>query len=416
MPDDDTLITSTVRAVVPLVVAALVRRYGNLADSEDAVQEALAEAAVAWPRTGVPDDPRAWLLTVARRRYIDAVRSDAARRDREERDAALDLRDGSAASARDDSLALFALCCHPALEPTTQVALALRAVGGLTTAQIAAAFYATEAAMTRRLTRAKRAIDDAGRRFGPLPAGELAARADAVRSTLYLMFTQGHAPADGELPVHAELTAEAIRLTRMLHDALPADTETTALLALLVLTDARTPARTDAEGLPVPLELQDRSRWRSDQLDEGRALAAAALADGVATPLHVQAALAAVHAAAPTAAETDWPQLVGLYDVLVRLQPGPAPRLGRAAAIGMARGPLAGLAELAELERDERLAGGHRLPSVRAGLLERAGAIPAARAAYALAASQASNTSERRWLAAQAERLTDHRTQGEGAP
>jgi len=405
-----------VRAVVPLVVAALVRRYGNLADSEDAVQEALAEAAVAWPRTGVPDDPRAWLLTVARRRYIDAVRSDAARRDREERDAALDLRDGSAASARDDSLALFALCCHPALEPTTQVALALRAVGGLTTAQIAAAFYATEAAMTRRLTRAKRAIDDAGRRFGPLPAGELAARADAVRSTLYLMFTQGHAPADGELPVHAELTAEAIRLTRMLHDALPADTETTALLALLVLTDARTPARTDAEGLPVPLELQDRSRWRSDQLDEGRALAAAALADGVATPLHVQAALAAVHAAAPTAAETDWPQLVGLYDVLVRLQPGPAPRLGRAAAIGMARGPLAGLAELAELERDERLAGGHRLPSVRAGLLERAGAIPAARAAYALAASQASNTSERRWLAAQAERLTDHRTQGEGAP
>ncbi|GAA2076719.1 sigma factor-like helix-turn-helix DNA-binding protein [Pseudolysinimonas kribbensis] len=419
MPTDDTLIAATVRAAVPLVVAALARRYGNLADSEDAVQEALAEAAVAWSRTGLPDDPRAWLLTVARRRYIDAVRSDAARRDREERDAALDLRDEGAASARDDSLALFALCCHPALEPTTQVALTLRTVGGLTTAQIASAFYATEAAMTRRLSRAKRTIDDAGRRFGSLDAAELAARADAVRSTLYLMFTQGHAPSDGELPVHAELTAEAIRLTRMLHDALPADTQTTALLALLLLTDARTPARTDADGLPVPLALQDRGLWRDDQLVEGRALAAAALADGVATPMHVQAALAAVHAAASTAADTDWPQLVGLYDVLVRLQPGPASWLGRAAAIGMARGPLAGLAELAELERDERLAGGHRLPSVRAGLLERAGATAAARAAYALAASRASNSSERRWLATQAERLTDPSTDrptpGEGA-
>jgi RNA polymerase sigma factor (sigma-70 family) len=406
MPNDDTLITATMRAAVPLVVAALARRYGNLADSEDAVQEALAEAAVAW-RDGLPDDPRAWLLTVARRRYIDTIRSDVARREREQRDTELELRDETTASDRDDSLALLALCCHPALEPTTQVALTLRAVGGLTTAQIAAAFYTTESAMTRRLTRAKRSIDEAGRRFGGLDAGELAARAEPVRATLYLMFTEGHAPTDGELPVHAELTAEAIRLTRMLHDALPADTETTALLALLLLTDARTPARTDADRLPVSLEVQDRGLWRQDDIAEGRRLAAAALADGVATPLHVQAALAAVHAAAPTAAETDWPQLVGLYDVLVRLQPGPAAWLGRAAAIGMARGPLAGLAELAELERDPRLASGHRLPSVRAGLLERAGAAAAARDAYALAASRASNNSERRWLAAQADRLTE---------
>jgi RNA polymerase sigma factor (sigma-70 family) len=396
--------STTVRAAIPVVIAALVRRYGGLADCEDAVQEALMEAASTWASEGRPDDPRAWLMTVARRRYIDAVRSDAARRSREERDAALDLRDAPT-SDRDDSLALLALCCHPALEPTSQVALTLRAVAGLTTAQIAAAFYATEAAMTRRITRAKRAIDDAGRRFGPVDDGELVARSEAVRAALYLMFTQGHAPADGETPVHAELVAEAIRLTRMLHAALPGDTETTALLALMLLTDARTPARTDDDGLPIPLADQDRTRWRADELAEGRRLAAAALGDGPVTPLHVQAALAAVHAAASHADDTDWAHIVGLYDVLMRLQPGPAASLGRAAAIGMARGPLAGLAELAELEGDERLARGHRLPSVRAGLLERAGAPAQARDAYALAAARASNLAERRWLEAQVRRL-----------
>jgi RNA polymerase sigma factor (sigma-70 family) len=409
MPSTDaraTVIDATVRAVIPVVVAALVRRYGSLADCEDAVQEALIEAATAWPVSGRPDDPRAWLLTVARRRYIDAIRSDAARRAREDREAALEVHDAYAGSL-DDSLALLALCCHPALEPTSQVALTLRAVGGLTTAQIAAAFFATDAAMTRRITRAKRTIDEAGRDFGAFDAAALEERAEAIRTVLYVMFTEGHAPADGELPVHAELVAEAIRLARLLRAARPADTETTALVALLLLTDARTPARTDADGLPVPLAEQDRTRWRAAELAEGRRLAAAALADGAVTPLHVQAALAAVHAAAPAADDTDWEQIVGLYDVLVRLQPGPAASLGRAAAIGMARGPLAGLAELAELERDDRLAGGHRLPSVRAGLLEHAGALPEARTAYLLAASRAANTAERRWLAAQADRITD---------
>ena len=408
MPGTDnrgSMIDATVRAAIPVVVAALVRRYGSLADCEDAVQEALIEAATAWTEGGRPDDPRAWLLTVARRRYIDAVRSDAARRAREDRDAALGVRDARA-GVLDDSLALLALCCHPALEPTSQVALTLRVVGGLTTAQIAAAFYATESAMTRRITRAKRTIDEAGRAFGAFDDAALDEHVDAVRAVLYVMFTEGHAPAAGELPVHAELVAEAIRLARLLREARPRDTETTALLALLLLTDARTPARTDADGLPIPLAEQDRTAWRADELAEGRRLAAAALADGAVTPLHVQAALAAVHAAAETAAATDWAQIVGLYDVLVRLQPGPAASLGRAAAIGMARGPLAGLAELAELERDVRLAGGHRLPSVRAGLLERAGALPEARAAYLLAASRAANTAERRWLASQADRIT----------
>ncbi len=415
MPHTETVIDRTVRAAVPLVLAALVRRYGDLADCEDAVQEALIEAATTWPESGRPDDPRAWLLTVARRRYIDAVRSDAARRAREDRDAALEVRD-TAASAADDSLALLALCCHPALEPTSQVALCLRAVCGLTTARIAAAFFATEAAMTRRITRAKRTIDEAGRAFDADVETALADRVDAVRTTLYVMFTEGHAPSDGELPVHAELVAEAIRLTRLLHAARPSDTATTALLALLLLTDARTPARAAADGALVALADQDRSLWRADQIAEGRRLAAAALADGVASPLHVQAALAAVHAAAPSADATDWAQIVGLYDVLVRLQPGPAASLGRAAAVGMARGPLAGLAELAELERDARLAEGHRLPSVRAGLLERAGATVEARDAYLLAASRTQNAAERRWLAAQADRITSEegRTTPEG--
>lgn len=397
---------STVRAAIPLVVAALVRRYGSFADCEDAVQEALVEAAVAWPRAGIPDDPRAWLLAVARRRYIDAVRAGAARRAREERDAALEP--FAASSAIDDSLALLTLCCHPALEPTAQVALALRAVAGLPTARIAALLFSTEAAMARRITRAKRAIDEAGRRFGGFDAAALDERIDAVRTVVLLVFTQGHAPGDGELPVQEELAAEAIRLASLLHAARPGDGETTALLALLLLTDARAPARVDADGMLVPLADQDRTRWRTPELAEGRRLAAAALAAGPTSPLHVQAALAALHASAARADDTDWQQIAALYDALVRLEPGPASRLGRAAAIGMARGPLAGLAELAVLETDERLARGHRLLSVRAGLLERAGSPDAAAAAYAEAARRTMNAAERRWLRRQADRLTTH--------
>ncbi|WP_022881061.1 RNA polymerase sigma factor [Gryllotalpicola ginsengisoli] len=402
----DTIFDANVRAVIPLVTGALARRYGNLADCEDAVQEALVEASVSWPVDGRPRDVRAWLLTVARRRYIDAVRSDAARRAREERDAVLDV-GGAEGSARDDSLALLVLCCHPALRPAAQVALTLRAVCGLTTEQIAAAFYTTPTTMAQRITRAKRTIDEAGRRFVWPGPGEVAERAAAVRTALYLMFNEGYAPTGGELPVHGELVAEAIRLTRLLHAALPADPETTALLALMLLTDARTAARVDAHGDPVALPDQDRALWDAAKLAEGRRLAARALVGGPASPLAVQAAVAAVHAAAPNAAATDWEQILGLYDVLVRLQPGPAARLARAAAVGMARGPLAGLAELAELETDERLARSHRLLSVRAGLLEQAGALEAAGAAYSEAGMKTSNAAERRWLEAQARRL-DH--------
>ena len=400
----DTIFDANVRAVIPLVTAALVRRYGGLADCEDAVQEALLEASVSWPKTGVPRDPRAWLLTVARRRYIDAVRADVARQAREERDATLDLVGGTA-RAQDDSLAMLVLCCHPVLQPASRVALTLRAVCGLSTAQIAAAFYATEATMAQRITRAKRTIDETGRDFGELSPAMLRERAESVRSALYLMFNEGYAPSGGELPVHGELIGESIRLTRLLHAALPSDTETTALLALMLLTDARTEARTDADGLPVALPDQDRSLWNADELAEGRALAAEALAEGPATPLSIQAAIGAVHAAAADADATDWDQILGLYDVLVQLQPGPAAQLGRAVAVGMARGPLAGLAELALLEGDERLVRGHRLLSVRAGLLERAGAFDEAVKTYAEAGMKAQNLAERRWLESQARRL-----------
>ncbi|WP_431218132.1 RNA polymerase sigma factor [Leifsonia xyli] len=400
----DTIFDANVRAVIPLVTSALVSRYGNLADCEDAVQEALLEASVAWAREGLPRDVRGWLLTVARRRYIDAVRSDAARRAREERDAALETGDAEA-HALDDSLALLVLCCHPALQPPAQIALTLRAVCGLTTRQIAGAFYVSEATMAQRITRAKRTIDAAGRRFGLPGDSELAERSAAVRTALYLMFNEGYAPREGSAPVHSELVREAIRLGRMLHRASPTDTDTTALLALMLLTDARTATRSDAAGSLVALPDQDRRLWDQAELEEGRRLAGLALAAGPATPLVIQAAIAAVHAAATRAEETDWRQILGLYDVLVRLDPGPAARLGRAVAVGMVSGPLAGLAELSELEADERLRLDHRLVSVKAALLERAGALDAARDLYAEARDRTGNQAEREWLALKAQRL-----------
>jgi RNA polymerase sigma factor (sigma-70 family) len=398
------IVDAELRAAIPLVTTTLLRRYGDFAACEDAVQEALIEALDSWPTHGRPQDVKAWLLTVARRRYIDAIRSDAARRTRENRDAQLDKRD-AAVSARDDSLALLVLCCHPALQPLSQLALTLRSVCGLTTAQIAAAFFQSETAMSQRITRAKRTIDEAGRRFEWPSAHEFDERAELVRTALYLMFTEGYAPSLGQLPVHVELIAEAIRLTRMLHEARPADQETTALLALMLLSDARTASRTGPDGLLVALPDQDRSLWDQAKIREGRRLAADALTTGTLTPIAVQAAIAAVHAAAADASSTDWDHILGLYDTLVDLQPGPAARLGRSAAVGMAMGSAAGLAELDTLEADERLARSHRLLSVRAGLLEQAGAFDEASDAYIQAGLRTSNVSERRWLQAQAQRL-----------
>lgn len=400
----ESIIDANVRAVIPLVTTTLLRRYGDFAACEDAVQEALVEALDSWPTHGRPRDIKAWLVTVARRRYIDAIRSDAARRMREDRDARLDNRDATA-SAHDDSLALLVLCCHPALQPLSQLALTLRSVCGLTTAQIAAAFFQSETAMSQRITRAKRTIDQAGRRFEWPSELEFDERAELVRTALYLMFTEGYAPSLGQLPVHIELVTEAIRLTRMLREARAADQETTALLALMLLSDARTASRTGPDGLLVALPDQDRSLWDQAKILEGRRLAADAFGAGPLTPIAVQAAIAAVHAAAADASSTDWDHILGLYDTLVDLQPGPAAQLGRSVAVGMAMGPAAGLAELAALESDERLTHSHRLLSVRAGLLERSGAFDAASDAYVEAGRRTANVSERRWLQAQAQRL-----------
>lgn len=397
----DSLVEANLRLVLPLVTAALVRRYGDLAGCEDAVQDAALDAVVAWQRSGVPDDPRAWLFTVARRRYIDAVRSESAQRRREQRDAVLDTR-GAPATSIDDSLAMLALCCHPAVPVDGQVALTLRVVCGLTTAQIAAAFYSSEAAMARRITRAKRAIDDAGRAFPA--ASDLADRAEAIRTTLYVMFTEGHAPHGSEVAVHDEMVSEAIRLTRMLRAALPDDPQTCALLALMLLAAARGPARSSADGAAVALPDQDRSAWDAAMIAEGRGLAAEALAARPLTSLAIQAAIQAVHAAAPSAAETDWQQILALYDALLLRDASPAVRLGRAVAVGMARGPLAGLAELSVLGDDARVAHDPRLLAVRAGLLEQSGATDQAASTYAEAAQMTTNAAERRWLDERARR------------
>lgn len=397
----DTLVDANLRLVLPLVTVALVRRFGDLTGCEDAVQDAALEAVVAWERNGMPDDPRAWLFAVARRRYIDAVRSESAQRRREQRDAVLGTRETSPTSI-DDSLAMLALCCHPAVPVDGQIALTLRIVCGLTTADIAAAFYSSEAAMARRITRAKRAIDDAGRAFPA--ASELADRADAVRTTLYVMFAEGHAPHRSEAAVHHEVVSEAIRLTRMLRAALPDDPQTCALLALMLLAAARGPARSTVDGVAVALPDQDRSAWDAAMIAEGRRLAAEALAARPLTSLAIQAAIQAVHVAASTAADTDWQQILALYDALLLRDASPAVRLGRAVAVGMARGPLAGLAELSLLSEDARVAHDPRLLATRAGLLEQSGATDQAASAYAEAARMTTNAAERRWLDERARR------------
>ncbi len=417
MSGDPRQVEARLRELAPRVLGALVRRHGQFGLCEEAVQEALIAAAAQWPAEGLPDDPRAWLTTVADRRAIDAIRSERSRRERE----AAVAREGGADDAgalagiaavpvddEDDTLRLLLLCCHPSLTPATQVALTLRAVGGLTTAQIASAFLLPEATVGQRISRAKRTIRAAGARF-ELPEGnELPGRIAAVLQVLYLIFNEGHTTSSGIDLTRAELTGEAIRLARELHALLPADGEVAGLLALMLLTDSHRDARVGSDGLLVTLDRQDRSRWDRAQIEEGVALVTAALADaerGRLGPYQVQAAIAAVHAEAPTAEATDWPEIVALYGVLERLAPGPMVALNRAAATAMVEGPRAGLARLDELAADERLAGHHRLAAVRAHLLERAGDRPAAADAYRAAARLTTSLPERRYLEAQAARM-----------
>nr|WP_196791317.1 sigma-70 family RNA polymerase sigma factor [Motilibacter aurantiacus] len=409
------------RELAPQALGALVRRYGDFARCEDAVQEALLAAAQKWPWSGVPERPRGWLVTVASRRYLDEVRADTARARRERahleatpRDELVDApADADRDGAHVDSLTLLLLCCHPALQPPSQLALALRAVGGLTTAEIARAFLVPEPTIAQRISRAKARVRESGHGFALRSRADLDARMPVVLQVLYLVFNEGYAASSGPDLHRAELTGEAIRLTRRLHAQLPTWAELQGLLALMLLTDARRAARTSPDGFLVPLPEQDRSLWDAALVAEGLELVASALSRGRPWAYQVQAAIAAVHAEAPTAEETDWKQVAALYDVLLQLAPGPAAALNRVVAVGMAEGPHAGLAQL-ELLEEERGAARTRLEAVRAHLLERAGDVAGAAAEYRKAASRAASVPEQRFLTRRAAELAARAGAGPG--
>jgi RNA polymerase sigma factor (sigma-70 family) len=411
----DARVEDQLRALAPQVLGALVRRHGQFDACEDAVQEALIAAAAQWPAEGVPDNPRAWLLTVAGRRLTDAWRSESARRAREDSALAaepLDARVAPGADAeleegpgdQDDTLALLLHCCHPELSAPSQIALTLRAVGGLTTAEIASAFLVPEATMAQRISRAKARIRATGTVFALGPAGaEREERLRTVLHVLYLVFNEGYTASSGPELARADLTAEAIRLTRAVRRLLPHDGEVEGLLALMLLTDARRAARTAADGSLVPLAEQDRRCWNPAELAEGVALVTDALARAPLGPYQVQAAIAAVHAEAVEADATDWPQIVALYRVLERIAPNPMVTLNHAVAVAMVDGPQAGLALLTTL--DGMLAESHRLVAVRAHLLELTGDGRAARDAYLEAARRTTSLPEQRHLESRAAKL-----------
>ncbi len=400
------------RQLAPQVLGAVAGRYGHFDTAEDAVQEALLAAAAQWPAAGIPDNPRGWLIAVAARRLTDLLRSEQARQRREETAARRTLPGewlappaDAPAGDTDDTLVLLFLCCHPALSPASQIALTLRAVGGLTTAEIARAFLVPEATMTRRITRAKQQIAGSGIPFRMPAAAEREQRLDAVLHVLYLIFTEGYATTSGPGLLRTDLSAEAIRLARLVRRLLPGDDEVTGLLALMLLTDARRPARTGPDGELVPLAEQDRSRWDARAIAEGVALVTGALAHQAPGPYQLQAAIAAVHDEAPSAEATDWPQILALYELLRHARGGPVVALNHAVAAAMVHGPQAGLELLRPLEADQRLAAGHRLPAVRAHLLELAGQRAAARECYLTAAGRTASLPQQRYLNARAARL-----------
>ncbi|HEY0536296.1 MAG TPA: DUF6596 domain-containing protein [Actinoplanes sp.] len=402
------------RELAPQVLGALVRRHGQFDACEDAVQEALLAATVQWPADGVPERPRSWLLTVATRTLIDHWRTDSARR-RRETAAALDPTEGSGFESQ-DALVLLFLCCHPALSPPSQLALTLRAVGGLSTAQIAAAFLVPETTMAQRIGRAKQRIRDTGARFVLPPPDERAGRLGVVLHVLYLLFNEGYTASSGPALHRADLTAEAIRLTRLSHRLQPGETEVAGLLALMLLTDARRAARTDPDGSIVPLADQDRTLWDATAIAEGQALLTGTLGSGPVGPYQIQAAIAALHDEARIAEQTDWPQILALYDVLAQVAPGPVVTLSRAVAVAMVNGPVAGLALLGTLDADDRMAHTHRLEAVRAHLLEQAGHPQGARESYLRAARMTASLPEQRYLTLRAASLSDLPVRSTPAP
>jgi RNA polymerase sigma factor (sigma-70 family) len=391
------------------------RRYRDFGAAEDAVQEALLAAALQWPKEGRPDNPRGWLIQVASRRMTDHWRREYARQRREDLTSLQEPPDqqmapspdaGSPAN-RDDTLILLFMCCHPALTRASAIALTLRAVGGLTTAEIASAFMVPEATMAQRISRAKERIRASGIPFGLPAKGERTERLTAVLHVLYLTFNEGYASSGGPHLQRHDLTAEAIRLTRALHRSLPDTAEVTGLLALMLLTDARRHARVGPDGELIPLAEQDRTKWDQRAIAEGIALVSDALPRGSVGPYQLQAAIAAVHDEAPSAERTDWPQIMALYSVLDRMSDNPMVRLNLAIAAAMVHGPRAGLDRLEALEHDGRLKGHHRLFAVRAHLMEMAGEREAAVGQYRAAAARTVSIPEQRYLLTRAARLTE---------
>ena len=395
-------IDQLVRREGPRVLAGLIRWSGDFDLAEEAFQAACAQALEAWPRRGLPQRPGAWLTTVARRRAVDLMRRRRPDVTLEpamlEALAAGDVEREMVPEVEDDRLRLLFTVCHPALAPAAQIALALRTLCGLTTAEIARAHLEPEPTTAQRLVRAKRKIAEARIPFEVPAADRLAERLDGVLSTIYLVFNEGFSATEGESWIRADLCAEAIRLGRLVVELLPAEAEAEGLLALMLLHDARRPARTAADGTLVPLEEQDRTLWDSALIDEGTRVLDRAVARGTPGPYQLQAAIAALHARAARPEETDWPQIAALYGALLRINPGPIVELNAAAAVAMARGPDAGLAWMERLERSGALAGYHLLPAAQADLLRRLGRIEEARAAYRRALALVRHTAERRFL------------------
>jgi RNA polymerase sigma factor (sigma-70 family) len=399
------------RELAPQVLGAVTRRFRDFSAAEDAVQESLVAAALQWPREGFPENPRGWLIQVASRRMTDHVRSEAARRRREEA-AAIEMdqlappADAQAHADEDDTLILLFMCCHPALTSSSAIALTLRAVGGLTTAEIAHAFLVPEATMAQRISRAKQTIKTSGIPFQLPTADERAQRLRAVLHVLYLIFNEGYTTSAGPQLRRADLSHEAMRLTRIVHNLQPDDTEIAGLLALMLLTDARRAARTTADGELIPLPQQDRSLWDRQQIEEGTALLSATLPRGSVGPYQLQAAIAAVHDEAARAGDTDWPQILALYELLKRMSDNPMVALNHAIAVAMVHGAPKGLELLDALKSDPRVAEHHRLDAVRAHLLELSGDSKAAIAHYRAAAGKTGSLPERNYLLTQAARLS----------
>ncbi|MGE5836592.1 MAG: RNA polymerase sigma factor [Acidobacteriota bacterium] len=405
------------RELAPQVLGAVIRRFGDFSAAEDAVQEAMIAASVQWPRDGVPDNPRGWLISVASRRMIDYLRSEFARRQREslvaaELDPVAPSTSDEPEMDQDDTLILLFMCCHPALTPSSAIALTLRAVGGLTTAEIANAFLVPEATMAQRISRAKQTIKASGEPFRAPTDRDRAERLSAVLHVLYLIFNEGYSSSVGPDLQRRDLASEAIRLTRAVHELLPEAAEAAGLLALMLLTDARRAARTGPAGELIPLMDQDRTRWDQREIAEGIALISATLPKGSIGSYQLQAAIAAVHDEAARPEDTDWPQILALYTVLDRLSDNPMVKLNTAIATAMVHGPAAGLELLAALDRDKRVAGHHRLDSVRAHLLELAGDRGAAVHHYRTAAGKTTSIPERNYLMTQAARLGESITDG----